>query len=189
VTGTAVQRFRGRLSALRQEIDDPARSARAKSVRLISEEASVYVSRMPVRGELQLRSGRIVHVMELRQWPTYEGLLVGLPNARRNGRLVDDILVSERGKFYGADPLLLKPKTSPMLRPDGKPSRPAAAWLPAIVCVARLECQESVRDRSKDFSGLGVVWFQPDFAFPIEPEPLEQLLAIDWDRHAVDCAI
>jgi hypothetical protein len=32
---------------------------------------------MPVRGELQLRSGRIVHVMALRQWPTYEGWLVG----------------------------------------------------------------------------------------------------------------
>jgi hypothetical protein len=179
--------FVGRLSVARPKIDDRlARSARPTSVRLISEEASGYVSRMPVRGELQLRSGRIVHVMALRQWPTYEGWLVGSPTARRNGRLVDDILASERGKFYGADPLLLKPKTSPLLRPDGKPLRPAAAWLPAMVCVARLECPEPVRDRSKVFSGLGVVWFQPDFAFPIEPEPLEQLLAIDWDRHAVD---
>jgi hypothetical protein len=175
---------------VRQEIDDLlARSARATSVRLISEEASVYVWRMPVRGELQLRSRRIVHVMALRQWSTYEGWLVGSPTARNNGRLVDEILASERGRFYGADPLLLKPKTSPLLRPDGKPSRPAAAWLPAVVCVARLECQEPVRDRSKDFSGLGVVWFQPDFAFPIEPEPLEQLLAIDWDRHAVDSEV
>jgi hypothetical protein len=50
--------FVGRLSAVRQETDDLlTRSARATSLRLISEEASVYVWRMPVRGELQLRSG------------------------------------------------------------------------------------------------------------------------------------
>jgi hypothetical protein len=56
------------------------------------------------------------------------------------------------------------------------------------VCVARLESRYAARDKSGDFffSGLGVVWFQPDFAFPIESAVLAQLQSLDWGRHAVD---
>jgi hypothetical protein len=54
------------------------------------------------------------------------------------------------------------------------------------VCVVRLDSHQPVRDQSKHLSGLGVVWFQADFAFPIESAALEQLQSIDWDRHAVD---
>jgi hypothetical protein len=62
---------------------------------------------MTSRGELQLRSGRIVRIQELRQRRVYEGLLEGLPTVEWNRRLLDRLLADERGKFYGADPLLL----------------------------------------------------------------------------------
>jgi hypothetical protein len=70
---------------------------------------------------------------------------------------------------------------------EGRPHRfGIPASLPAIVCVARLGSLEPARDPSRQCSGLGVVWLQPDFAFPIEPDVLEQLRSMDWDRHATD---
>jgi hypothetical protein len=142
---------------------------------------------MTSRGELTLRSGRIVRVQELRQWRFYEGLLEGLPTVEMNRRGLERILADERGKFYGADPLVLPPKETPIAH-DGPYRLGVPASLPGIVCVARLDSPYAARDKSGDFffSGLGVIWFQSDFALPIESGILEQLQSIDWDRYAVD---
>jgi hypothetical protein len=127
---------------------------------------------------------------ELRQARVYEGLLEGLPTIAMNRRIVEGLVADERGKFYGADPVLLAPKETPIPHHGDRPySFGVPASLPAIVCIARLYSPEPARDRTKDMSGLGVMWFQPDFAFPIDPEVLEQLRAIDWGaargRHGI----
>jgi hypothetical protein len=142
---------------------------------------------MTSSGELQLRSGRLVRVQELRQRRFYEGLLEGLPTTEFNRRHLEDILAAERGRFYGADPVLIPPNETPISRPVDRPYRfGVPASFPEKVCVARLESPQPARDPSKHLSGLGVVWFQPEFAFPIEAGVLEQLRDLDWDRHAVD---
>ena len=135
--------------------------------------------------KIELRSGRIVYVRALRQWQFYEGLLEGLPTVEMNRQGLEHILAEERGKSYGADPLLIPPKETPIPY-DGRYPFGAPASLPEIVCVARLSSLQPAGDRSKDTSGLGIVWFQHEFAFPIEPDVLEQLRAIEWEQHAVD---
>jgi hypothetical protein len=142
---------------------------------------------MTGRDTVQLRTGRIVRIDELRQWRFYEGLLEGVPRVELNRQLLERVLAHERGKFYGADPMLIPPKETPISYGDGRPHRfGAPASLPGIVCVARLGSLEPARDRSRQCSGLGVVWLQPDFAFPIESGVLEQVQSIDWDRYAAD---
>jgi hypothetical protein len=138
-------------------------------------------------GEIELASGRTVYVRELRQSQFYEGLLEGLPTVEMNRRGVEGILRKERERYDGAEPLLVPPKESPIEYGGGTPypfGVPAA--LPGIVCVARLTSLKPARDMSKDFSRLCVVWFQAEFAFPIDPEVRGYLGMIDWGRHAVD---
>jgi hypothetical protein len=35
------------------------------------------------------------------------------------------------------------------------------------------------------WSALTVIWFQDEFAFPIDPLVLIEIASIDWDAHAV----
>jgi hypothetical protein len=39
---------------------------------------------------------------------------------------------------------------------------------------------------SQDGSSLVIIWFQNDFALPIDPAVVEQIKAIDWDSAAYD---
>ncbi len=45
---------------------------------------------------------------------------------------------------------------------------------------------EPARDPLQDYSVLTVIWFQDDFAFPIDPQVLEQIRALDWEQLAQD---
>ena len=36
----------------------------------------------------------------------------------------------------------------------------------------------------RDGSQLAVVWFQQDFAMPIDPIVMEKIKALDWDAYA-----
>lgn len=139
------------------------------------------------KAQLQLHTGRFLYLRELRQWELYEGLLEGVPTSEMNRRRLERIAAEYRGKAYGSDPLLIQPsenlfewsRDEPY--PFGKP-----ATLPEIVCVARFDSLEPARDPDKELSGLGVIWFQNEFAFPIDPVVLDRLMAIDWERYAVD---
>ena len=55
-----------------------------------------------------------------------------------------------------------------------------------MTCIGRFNSLQVARSSSSDFSGLIVIWFQEKFAFPIDPEVVTQLLAIDWEAHAAD---
>lgn len=37
-----------------------------------------------------------------------------------------------------------------------------------------------------DFSELPIVWFQSQFAFPIDETVQNRIRTIDWDKHAYD---
>jgi hypothetical protein len=139
------------------------------------------------QSQIQLRTGRIIYLRELRQWGFYEGLIEGVPTTEMNRRRLEGIVAEYRGKSYGADPLLIPPvekviewdRNSPY--PFGNP-----AVVPSIVCAARFESLQPAHDLSKDFSGLLVIWFQNKFAFPIDPVVLDRLHATEWERLAVD---
>ncbi len=134
--------------------------------------------------QLKLDSGRVVHLGEFRQWLVYEWLWEGLPTKEMNSRRVASILAENRG-HYG-EPLLIAPEEKPLEYHEGKKypfGDPAA--LPGVCCVARFRSHWA-RDREKDYSGLVVIWFQEEFAFPIDPKVAAQLQALDWERLATD---
>jgi len=58
-----------------------------------------------------------------------------------------------------------------------------------VTCVGYFQDTQPTRDPSKHLSILTVVWFQDEFAMPIESFILEQLRAIDWDQAAEDIEV
>jgi hypothetical protein len=68
-------------------------------------------------------------------------------------------------------------------RPYSKEFEPVS--LGPITCVVRFECSEIVPNKPKrDGSELAVVWFQQEFAMPIDPIVMEKIKALDWDTYA-----
>ena len=136
---------------------------------------------------VELRSGRAIYLRELRQWCVYEGLLEGLPTREMNRRTIEELVAHERTRAAGAEPLLLPPTEEPIEYrgdtpyPFGEPAK-----LPAIACVGRFTAFSPARDATRDSSELVVIWFQEEHGLPNDTEVLAQLLAIDWDSHAVD---
>lgn len=59
-------------------------------------------------------------------------------------------------------------------------------WLPEVTCVGVLRCSFPARDPDKDGSMLTVVWFQDEYALPIDESVLSQLQTIDWEEVATD---
>jgi hypothetical protein len=132
--------------------------------------------------EFTLASGRAVRLQALRQWRTYEGLREGAPTREHNEGLVQRVLQQESRP--GEPAALLQP-VERALALQGYPFGTPAA-LPSVCCVGRLESVQPARDLSLDGSSLVVVWFQDDFAFPIEPAARMRLTALDWVNLAHD---
>ncbi|GEM_PF-3175145 len=61
------------------------------------------------------------------------------------------------------------------------------AALPPVTCIARSLREVLPHDAENTASLLWVrvIWFQDDFAFPIDPYVLSQFAVIDWETHAV----
>ena len=124
---------------------------------------------------IKLRRGE-VQVVGLRQGLVYNGLLEGLPTKGMNRQIIEDLLAAERQS--GAEPHLIVPVETPITShrpyPPGEP-----ASLPGVFCVARLQA-----DHGERYSSLAVVWFQHDFAFPIDKTVLDQIACLDWAKLA-----
>jgi len=56
------------------------------------------------------------------------------------------------------------------------------ALLPPISCIAELWYCFPVRNMEKDFSSLGLIWFQGDYAFPIDEEILGIIKQIPFSK-------
>jgi hypothetical protein len=129
---------------------------------------------------------RTVHLRALQQTLTYAGLLEGLPTKEMNARIIEQVLKEAANQIYGVPPYLVPPTEKPIdYKSDG--SRypfGTPAQLPSVLCVARLESFKPTGDSSCYASGLIVIWFQSDFALPIEDEILHHLSLTDWNSHA-----
>jgi hypothetical protein len=138
-------------------------------------------------GTIKLRGGREIVLHRLTQWGTYDGLLEGLPTREMNQRTIDRILADERQR---ADhpAYLIRPTERLLDYPFDTPySFGTPARVPGIVCVGEFEAHAPARDLDADCSALTIVWFQSDFALPIDKTVVVKIEAIDWDTHARDC--
>jgi uncharacterized protein (TIGR02996 family) len=159
-------RLAGRLAELRQHIDE-------------SWLAAVRGGTWPMQ-RIRLRSGWVISLLELRQFRVYEGR-EGIATHVLNEHIISRILEEERGQLYSGEPYLIPPipKPIPYYRRD-------QVEIPEIGCVGRFHCSQPVKHFNRSGSRLLVVWFQDEFALPINPQVWEQLLAIDWEQHAAD---
>lgn len=112
-----------------------------------------------------------VRIDEFFQNFTYGGLLEGQPSNHVNKMILTHI--ENRAKK------ILELENIIFLNPEAKNSK-SSGWnsdceLPAITCIALIKSIEVFKDPKKDFSCLGIVWFQKDFMFPIEDEILEKI--------------
>ena len=131
-----------------------------------------------------LDNGRSIRLSALHQTPTYYGLLEGLPTDRMNDAILQSVLLEAKKLTHSRKAHLIAPiRTPTFIREDypfGKPER-----LPSIQCIGLFQ-SEIIKTNIGGYSEIALGWFQQCFALPIEPEPLKQLLALDWDWIAYD---
>lgn len=137
--------------------------------------------------QIDLDSGRRLSLMELKQFLTDEGLLEGLPTAERNRQRVERWVLEHRGRPYPGEPHLIRPVETPVPYQGDRPYRfgtPSA--LPSVTCMGRFTSLDPARDPVREYSGLVVLWFQEEFALPIDPAILRQIRSLDWETLAAD---
>ncbi|PQO31029.1 hypothetical protein C5Y96_11765 [Blastopirellula marina] len=140
---------------------------------------------MTKSGELDLSSGRRIYLKQLEQYLTYEGLLEGLPTAERNQQRLQSLVAEHQDKPYDGTPYLIPPVETPIDHgrpyPFGTPSA-----LPSVTCIGRFTSLDPAKDKSYDYSGLVILWYQQDYAMPIDPAVVGQIRGVDWETHAAD---
>jgi hypothetical protein len=133
---------------------------------------SVVVAGMPIPVTIQL--------IALKQSLVYAGLLEGVPHEEMNKRFIEGAVRDAKKEFGEAEPFLIQPKQTPLdigrEYPFGKP-----AIIPGVLCIAFFLCVfPTPRGQGGDYSAMKIVWFQDQFAMPIDSEILDQIRAVDW---------
>jgi hypothetical protein len=125
---------------------------------------------------------------------TYSRLLDGVPDAKTNDRFIESAIQrAEQHCFLGNKPALIPPPRRDYLREPGdmeilrsqreRHRRRNPEWLPRVGCVGTFRSYATAHG---DQSALVVVWFQDEYAPPIQEPALGWLLSLDWDSLATD---
>jgi hypothetical protein len=139
--------------------------------------------------EIRLTSGRYIHLEQLYQYRTYAGLMEGLPPPELNQDLIRDAVGFAEGNLLGGgQPFLIQPVERDLAVSEEVRQRYPYPLrkLPSVVCLAAFESVPPARDQTECYSFLKIVWFQEEFALPIDPEVEKQIREVDWNRLAVD---
>lgn len=139
---------------------------------------------MEDRSVIKLASGRKIGIERLYQFRTYEGLIEGLPTKEGNAKRIPSIC-KQAQELWNIKVHLVEPLEVP-IEYDGRYPFGTPSTLPETVCFGRFSSLDPARDVSMDGSELTIVWFQSDFAFPIDEIVLNELRSLDWDSIAVD---
>jgi uncharacterized protein (TIGR02996 family) len=176
-----------RLAELRKQIDP-------KWLADVNQRELCYTDAYHLTCELRLRSGRSITLERLDQVMTYAGLLEGTPNHEMNDRHIQYALndAARRGST-DARPYLIDPKRRDYRRKPGDMKRTIERspywipeWLPMVQCTGFFRGSVTPRHPESHISILTVVWFQEDYAPPVQEPALTKLLDLDWDNLALD---
>jgi hypothetical protein len=136
---------------------------------------------------LTLKSGRTVELVMLHQAQTYAGLMLGYPHRHLNDTIITSVL-EEASRLAGqwGQPYLVPPQETPGDTPPERLRVGPHVNLPGVVCTARFESFPPAHDPRADYSVLIVVWFQGEFALPIDKGVRDALTEVDWNSLATD---
>lgn len=145
---------------------------------------------------LRLVSGRKITLTKLTQTRTYAGLLEGTPAKWSNDSVIERAL-DDAGRVSGSigKPLLIPPERRDyhqrpgdmqrvLDRQTGREIKHVPEWLPEVESVGVFDSISPARDENMHASSLTIVWYQN--AFGIDPQAMERLRLVDWERYAHD---
>jgi len=150
--------------------------------------------------QLQQESGRTLILNQLEQSQTYAGMLEGVPSKQTNDWDIDVALRRAAGREYTlGEPYLIPPRRHDYEHEPGDMEHERARrahypkewerdpeWIPLICCIGCFRSFPPVHDQEKHGSCLTVVWYQDDYAMPIDEGIIQELKQLDWDRLATD---
>jgi hypothetical protein len=136
---------------------------------------------------------RLLVLKELWQRKTYGDMLVGFPTRGRNRRAIEYSMKYARDHYKVVH--LVVPEEE--LIPLNKVRKSAREWaridaemrpalIPGTACVGYFESCPPARNENEVYSYLAVVWFQEEYAMPINPVVVKQIKRIDWKNLAHD---
>jgi len=135
--------------------------------------------------KIELNSGREIFLDSIYQYHTYGGLLAGYPNKEMNDRHIKNDMESALEQM-NAEVIYLVPPSLLEMEIDERARRhhKDAIRIPYITCYGQFESSVITGDDRNDASWLTIIWYQDDFALPIEESVLEHIKTIDWDKVA-----
>jgi hypothetical protein len=134
--------------------------------------------------KIEMQDDRKINLTSLYQGAIYTGLLEGLPTRRMNERIIHSYQEKARELFPKSPVFLIEPSQTPIEYhrdyPFGDP-----ASLPPIACVARFK-SSAFDNNVLCYTELAIVWFQSEFALPIDDHILQKIKNINWVKHAAE---
>jgi hypothetical protein len=154
--------------------------------------------------QITLTTNRTISLVRLNQSLTYRGLLAGIPYREGNQHYIERALEKAHALcMEGLEPHLIPPVATPV--PWGAPptaylertgltaEQHQAQWqarhhetLPAVTCIGAFDSDELNRPGSEPYSSMVIVWFQDEFAAPIDLGVQAQIERLDWEWLAKD---
>lgn len=142
-----------------------------------------------------LLGGREARLTALHQYPTYDGVLLGVPSTDEvrswpiEGaiRLADELFQCEPRRI-----VLLPPElrvSTVVTSSRGEPSSQAVEFLPPICSIGVFESSVPVDDSEAEGSEVVVVWFQGSFGPPEPGFVTECLQQMNWEQSARDISL
>lgn len=128
--------------------------------------------------EIQIGDRRVTAI-GLSQVSVYADVLEGVPDLRVNAIYVNAALERAR-RTYHLEPMLITPTQRPISRDGTKFA------LPKVCCAARFRSEKPAHDLAAVRSEACVVWFQDEFAFPLDAEVANAMRLLDWLEFAND---
>lgn len=122
-----------------------------------------------------------VSVDRLFQWKTYYGVLEGVPNHAINQQMLISIKEKAKRELHVNTIYLIPP-----IEKIKTTSTRVVATLPNITCMAELSHYQPMADQSMEYSRLGLIWFQDDYAFPIDSTIKKHVNELEWETMSED---
>ena len=153
----------------------------------------MYFNPPITQNKIILNSNRSIIIDEFYQEPTYLGLIEGFPMHYSNREILKSLSNTVKQKIWVSSmPFIIRPKEEPIkLSPEAKeryskrPKEFQPMALPNITCIANFS-SGPIDQQNYSLSYLSIVWFQNDYAMPINTNILKKIKEINWEQRAVD---